>query len=270
MLTSIRTYDELGNYQLKLPVAELDLTVPFLVKDIQGLGPTEATVSTSTYAGLDGGILQAAKTSMRNIVLKIGYRPDYQSNQTVQSLRRDLYSYFAPKSEVRLRFYSDDYTDVRIVGIVESHEPSIFSKDPEVTISILCPDPYFKAFQATEINGYVNKAVYPSFVGNGEAGFLLELFVTRSISSVSLECAPNEDLVYTDPLIKDDILQISTVRGNKFARLTRGGETTTVLDAINGPMSMKFNPVTQNFYVQVAGASDMTFRLTHTPAYIGI
>lgn len=270
MLTSIRTYDELGNYQLKLPVAELDLTVPFLVKDVQGLGPTEATVSTSTYAGLDGGILQATKTGMRNIVMKIGYRPDYQSNQTVQSLRRDLYSYFAPKSEVRLRFYSDDYTDVRIVGVVESHEPVIFSKEPEVSISILCPDPYFKALNATEIDGYINTPVYPSFVGNAEAGFKLELFVSRSISSVRLECAPNEDIVYTDPLIKDDVLTISTIRGDKYARLLRGGVTTTVLDAIQGPMSMKFSPITENFYVRAAGASDMTFRLTHTSAYIGV
>lgn len=270
MLTRIQAYDELGNFLLKLPVASRDSSVPFIVKDVTGLGPVQATISSSNSAGQDGVAIQSSRLGSRNIVMKIGYHPDYQQNNTVQSLRRDLYSYFAPKREVRLRFYNDDYSDVQIVGTVESHEPVIFSKDPEVSISIICEDSYFQALKAVEINGFNNSEVFPSFIGTGSSGFYFELYVTRSISSVSLECSPNETIVYTGPMIAGDLLQISTVKGNKYARLTREGSTESVLDGISGSMNMVFNTITQSFYVRIAGASDITFRLTHTPTYIGI
>ena len=270
MLTSVRIYDELGNFQLKLPVAERDSTVPFIVKNITGLGPVTATVSTSTYAGQDGGTLQASKTGLRNIVMKIGYSPDYQSNQSIQSLRRDLYSYFAPKSEVRLRFYNDDYSDVRIVGVVESHEPSIFSKEPEVDISIICPYPFFNDIKQQEIDSYINTPVYPTFVGNAEAGLRVEVFISRSIGSISLESSPNTAIVYNGSMIANDILTISTVRGNKYARLTRDGDTQSVLDGISGSLNMVLGPLSSNFYVKAPGASDISYRLYYTPSFVGI
>lgn len=270
MLTDIRAYDELGNYLLKLPVAIRDSSVPFIVRDVAGLGPVQATISSSTSAGQDGVAIQASRLGDRNVVLKVGYHPDYQRNKTVQALRRDLYSYFAPKREVQLVFNNDDYADVRIIGVVESHEPVIFSKDPEVSISLICEDSYFKAIRSIEINGFNNSKVYPSFIGNGEAGFFFELYVNRSISSVTLVCEPNEPLKYSGSLIEGDLLQISTIKGNKYARLIRDGVTTSVLDNIDGTMSMVFNTVTQSFYVNIAGAPNVPFRLTHTPTYIGI
>lgn len=270
MLTSIRTYDELGNYLLKLPVVENDSSSPYKITNITGIGPVPATIANSTYAGLDGAILQATRVGVRNLVLTIGYRPDYQSNHTIQNLRRDLYKYFAPKSEVRLRFYQDDYSDMTITGTVESHEPKMFSEDPEVVISIMCEDPYFKAIKATEINSYNNTPVYPSFVGEGSAGFKVEVFVNRSISSISLESAPNAGIVCTTPMVAGDILEISTVRGRKYARLTRDGDTTSVLDAISGSLSMQLSPLSSNFYVRASGASNIPFRLTYTAAFVGV
>lgn len=270
MLTSIRTYDELGNYLLKLPVTENDSSSPYKIVNASGLGPVQATISTSTYAGLDGAILQATRVGARNIVLTIGYRPDHQSNHTIQNLRRDLYKYFAPKSEVRLRLYQDDYSDMTITGTVESHEPNMFSDDPEVVVSIMCEDPHFKAIKATEINSYINTPVFPSFVGEGSAGFKVEIFINRSIGSIRIKSAPNTDIVCTVPMVAGDILEISTVRGKKRALLTRNGDTISVLDAIAGSLSMQLSPLSSSFMVKAAGAANIPFRLTYTAAFVGV
>jgi hypothetical protein len=58
-----------------------------------------------------------------------------------------------PKRPVQLEFYSDDMPPVQISGIVESTEANPFSKDPELLVSIICPDPYFTALEPEVITG---------------------------------------------------------------------------------------------------------------------
>jgi len=58
-----------------------------------------------------------------------------------------------PKKATRLVFQSDDIVPVEIFGIVESVEVDLFSKDPEITVSIICPDPYFTAVDPTILTG---------------------------------------------------------------------------------------------------------------------
>ena len=64
-----------------------------------------------------------------------------------------IYSYFMPKRPIRFVFYSDDMIPVEIFGIVESVSVNPFSKDPEILVSIICPDPYFTALNPTVITG---------------------------------------------------------------------------------------------------------------------
>jgi hypothetical protein len=64
-----------------------------------------------------------------------------------------LYSYFMPKQAVRLELYSDDMEDLEITGVVESLTANMFSNDPEIQVSIICPDPYFSAIDPQIISG---------------------------------------------------------------------------------------------------------------------
>jgi hypothetical protein len=58
-----------------------------------------------------------------------------------------------PKRLTRLVFYSDDIPPVEISGIVETVEVNPFSSDPELLVSIVCPDPYFTALDPEVITG---------------------------------------------------------------------------------------------------------------------
>jgi hypothetical protein len=129
--------------------AETDL---IQIRNIDGLDPVKASVNTSPYGSVDGASFVGSSVLSRNIVLTLHPNPDWDT-WTFESLRRLLYSYFMPKRATRLVFFSDDMPPVEISGVVESCEVNLFSKDPEILVSIVCPSPYFTAVDATVITG---------------------------------------------------------------------------------------------------------------------
>ncbi len=270
MLAGIEVRNAVGTLVLTLPISVSIPEARYRVKDIDGLGPVKAEISTSSYASQDGGVLHAAKTGMRNIVLKLGYNVDYAANQTVEALRRDLYTYFPPKGEVTLRFLNQSYGTVEIKGIVETCDPVLFAKDPEVQISILCVDPRFTSLAPVIIDGFNNIAVNPVQVGMGGSGFLMELFINRSISQVTIVNLLTPDIVIEDAFLAGDVLRVSTARGKKYVDRFRGTNAGILNSLKSGSMAMMVDSRTTSFKVNVAGASDIPFRLTFTPNYLGV
>jgi len=150
--------------------AETDL---IQVRNISGLDPVKASVNTSPYGSVDGASYVGSSLTNRNIVLTLHPNPDYD-NWTFESLRRLIYAYFMPKRPTKLVFYSDDMIPVAISGIVEGVTVNMFSKDPELQVSIICPDPYFTALEATVITGQTVRpggdVVVVDYGGTIEAG----------------------------------------------------------------------------------------------------
>jgi Phage tail protein RIFT-related domain len=143
------------------------------VRNISGLDPVKASVNTSPYGSVDGASYVGSSLTNRNIVLTLHPNPDYD-NWTYESLRRLIYAYFMPKRPTKLVFYSDDMIPVEISGIVEGVIVNMFSKDPELQVSIICPDPYFTALEATVITGQTVRpggdVVVVDYGGTIEAG----------------------------------------------------------------------------------------------------
>jgi hypothetical protein len=154
----------------------------FQLHNINGLGPVTAQINTLPFGAYDGEFHIGSFVGKRNIVLTIGLNPDW-ATMSVADLRLALYAYFMPKSQVTLKFTTTNLPDVQINGYVESCEPNIFSKDPEIVISILCPEPSFVATEPTTLAGVV--AVSPGggipedyeyeidYAGNIATGFKL-------------------------------------------------------------------------------------------------
>lgn len=148
--------------------AETDLVQ---IRNVDGLDPVKASVNTSLFGSVDGSAYTGASVDKRNIVLTLHPNPDWDL-WSFENLRRLLYSYFMPKRALRLVFYSDDMIPVEISGIVEDVQANQFSKDPELIVSVVCPDPYFTALEPVVITGQAN-AEGPEIVeynGSVEAG----------------------------------------------------------------------------------------------------
>lgn len=153
MLTEVKAYSSWQSAPT-LPLSETGRAETDLIqiRNIDGLDPVKASVNTSPLGSVDGAAYTGSNVVSRNIVLTLHPNPDW-ANWTYESLRRLVYSYFMPKSPTRLVFYSDDIPPVEISGVVESCDVNPFSVDPEILVSIVCPDPHFTALDPEIVTG---------------------------------------------------------------------------------------------------------------------
>lgn len=212
------------------PIVDQNASLDMIqIKDITGLGPVKATVNTTQYGSIDGEAFNGSFTPQRNIVLTIGLNPDW-ANETYESLRQTLYSYFMPETQVRLRFTSTHMAQVEISGYVESCEPDMFSQDPEYQISIICPQPYFVAVNATVVqdvtqalNGTNDYIV--NYEGSVDVGFTVDVTLPSGGTAFSgevrvLNKTPSTKLIIVSGVAVSttQYFEMSSVQGNKYAR----------------------------------------------------
>ena len=147
------------------------------IRNIDGIDPVKAAITTSPFGSVDGVAYTGSNVASRNIVLTLHPNPDW-NDWTFEGLRRLVYSYFMPKLLTRLVFYSTDMPPVEIFGYVESCEVNPFASDIEIQVSIICPDPYFTAVDGTVILGVSNDGsslVDVPYNGSIEAGINVEV-----------------------------------------------------------------------------------------------
>jgi hypothetical protein len=235
----------------------------YLVKEVEGLDPVDATLTYSSIANQDDEQEQSSKRVKRNLVLKLGYEPDYV-NDSVKKLRDRLYGFFMPKTQVRLRFYADDMPTVEIVGRVEKMSAPLFARDPEATISIICAKSSFYELETLKTTGYTTSLAtetVANYLGTIATGGLLKISPDRPIDTFTVyNRLPDDSVqsqVFVFPLIAGDVLDINSVSLSKYARVSRVGSSSTfsVLFGIS-PYSqwLTLYPGQNRFRVLAAGA----------------
>ena len=160
-------------------VAGSESTDPIQILNIDGLGPVAADIQASSYANIDGSFFSGSSVGKRNIVLTLGLNPNW-ATQTYESLRNIVYKYFMTEQKVKLQFTTTNLTMCEITGYIESCEPNIFSKDPQMVISILCPNPFFTDVSETVLTGLTTAidsvtTVAINYLGTISSGFTLDI-----------------------------------------------------------------------------------------------
>jgi Phage tail protein len=259
---------------LTLPLQ--DISGGYVVKDIEGLDPVKAIIVTSGFANRDGVEYEAARRESRNIVLKLGFNPDWLTT-TPKSLRDNLYKWFMTKQQVELRFYEDTGLVVSIVGRVESNDSPRFVSDPDASISILCFLPDFIGMTNELVSGNSTAGSTESvinYVGTSETGFLFTLNVNRSISGFALYLRGTDGIQYeldfAAALVSGDVVKISTVQGNKYATITHSGVTSSILYGIS-PSSpwLTLFPGANNLRLLISGAA-IPYTIAYMDKYGGL
>lgn len=253
-----------------------DVTDGFIIEDIEGLDPVKATLVSSSFAALDGSQYQSSRRENRNIVLKIGLEPNWAVDN-IRSLRHKLYEYLMPKSKISLRFYDSTGLVVEISGRVESFETSLFSKNPQIDVSVICFDPDFVELDPVEISGYTvsnTSETLISYDGTVEAGFEFVLNVDRVLNEFTIYMRSPDDVVksldFSASLIAGDVLTISTITGNKHVTLVRSGTTSSLLYGLS-PQSNWHELFRGENYIRVyAEGAAIPFDLTYTTRHGGL
>lgn len=245
------------------------LVIPFVdgadglfIQDIDGLDPVKATLVSSSFANVDGEQYQSSRREPRNLVFKMGVDTT-QFYGSVSALRRKTMQYLMPEAEISLRFFSDDFPTVEIAGVVESFDWPLFAQEPEVTISIMCYEPDFLELIPVSLAGTTSTVPTESLVGYAgtiETGFLFKIMVDRALSEFTIHHRSSSDklstLEFADSLVAGDVLEISTVTGDKRVDLIRNGTRSSILYAMS-PYSNWINlfPGANHISVNAEGAS---------------
>jgi hypothetical protein len=273
ILTHIVANDVLGR-SFSLPLAENN--TGFTLSDVEGLDPVKASVVTSSFAQLDGSQFQSASRENRNIVLTVQLEP-YYGEKSVVELRSELYAFFMPKSEVLLKFYMDDQYAVYTTGVVESFETALFSRKPEVRISVICPNPNFIRSAPLVVPGTTTDQGDDMVINNPgtvDSGFVLTISPDRPIANFSVYNRHGGGLPkvfeFSGDVAAGNSVTLSTVPLSKYINVIANNIPSSALHMV-APTSvwMPLTPGENFFRVAIAGAA-IPYQIEYTPLYGGL
>lgn len=277
----------------------------FIVKEITGLGPSKATISTTALATTDGAVFNGSRLEPRNIVLTL----DMSLAADAEELRQLTYKYFPIKKYLTFGIETKE-RKLEAYGYVESNEPSIFSSGETAQISIVCPDPYF--YSASGKNVTVFSGISPMFefpfsneslsenllemgaithkqentvvyTGDASVGVTITIHaIGDDVKNITIYNSRTREMmrVNTD-LIKtmtgeafrtgDDII-ICTKRGMKSVTLLRAGTTTNILNALARDSSWFQLSKGDNMFAYDCeeGALNVQFKIENDVIYEGV
>jgi hypothetical protein len=236
----LKSLDALNGQGSQLHLSLDDAVSGFSVKEIEGLDPVAATISSGTFAMLDGEQYYSARRQKRNIKITLGLNPDFAVSD-VKTLRDQLYSYFMPKSNITLTFnmfdrfaetLDDQNLNLTIDGVVESFDSPLFVQDPQVVISILNFNPDFVDPREILVQGSMTDLPIIDYRGSVSTGILLTVrplqpndgsYHTTSfgVTHITPDGAyHNLDLTWDLYDYQGQSIQISSVPGDKYAKFS--------------------------------------------------
>lgn len=277
----------------------------FIVKEITGLGASNATINTTEVVAYDGGIYNSSRLQTRNIVLSLAFMQT--STQTIEEVRHLSYKYFPIKRKVTLTFETDTRT-ASISGYVEANDPNIFSEEEGSDISIICPDPYFystsnsitvfsgieAAFEFPfcndsltedllvmgEIQNVTEANIY--YDGDAEIGVTITIHAIGSVSNITIYNSGTRETMAIDTdkieditgsgIVSGDEIIICTVNGSKSITLIRDGVSTNILNCLDKDTDWFKLAAGDNIFAYTAdeGVYNMLFTVENQIAYEGI
>lgn len=280
MLTKVEAYG-FPVLPLELPLDSEDS--PIQIKDIQGLDPVKATITTLPLSQHE--LVTGTSVGKRNIVFKFGLNPNWE-DQTSEGLRKLLHQYFMPQAQVALRFYSTHMATVQIGGFVESCDANIFSEDPEYQVSVICPK---APFQAVEPKNAVGVTTNWGGIGAGE-GYSIGyegtiptgLYLRLASNPTVTEYEEQFRVTTIDPLLREfrfrgrvdsaRIIELNSVYGEKYIRNntpTTGLLRNLLSTMTNGSTWPVLYPGMNHFQVR-AHTEGITWVMQYTELYGGI
>lgn len=226
-MTVVKSIELVGRDTVILPIVGATSREEFLLKEASGLGPPDVDVhmGTTLYAG---DIYHGRRPQAREIVLRVGLNPDY-SNTAVSDLRARLYQLLSTKQALKIwvRFVYDetdlnldpnDYAYV-IDGYFKRVEIVPFSKDPEVQITITCPQALFS--HPVELTFGTLDVFNP---GTAPTPFYITMTLNEYTNDVVIYTIPFEEDNYISQgysLYPYDILELNTDPGSRGFWFTR-------------------------------------------------
>lgn len=281
-------------YELKVKydknsIYTLTASPNYTIYKITGLEPPQANVNTSENATTDGSTLNSVKVTKRNLVLYMTIEGDVEAN------RINLYKYFPFKKNIEI-YYKNGSRDVYIEGVVESINTGHFDKKQIAQVSIICPQPYFKA--VTDLVSYFSEVssmfqfpfsipksgiefstittnIRKSIINTGEieSGLIIELNAIAPVAKpVIYDVFKRTHLALNFTMQTNDKITINTHQGKKSIVLTRNGVDSNAMGYMTPDSHWLTLDVGDNVftYDSESGNANLQLTFTTTAMYGGV
>lgn len=258
-----------GLYTIDLPHFGLRSTNKFVLKSADGLGPPEIDNF------LVNGIYNGRQAQDRQVIIRVGLAPNYAISETPSSLRTMLYGLLTsgPDDSILLQLMNGPTVMMQTKGYVSKVEPVIYTKDPEVQITIDCEGPYLKAPALTTLVPTTKDTfAVDSPFGTDTFGFYYELTFTANVTNWILYtggpgAGAKMELDYA--FLSGDKLMVDTRKGQRSIKRTRAGATTNLIYTLSSDsIWVELHPGTNNFWTS-STAFDWG-KVVFTPQYWGV
>lgn len=264
---------------------------PYTVVEFSGLNPPKSTININESPLIDGGTFNSSKTQVRS--MNIAFAVEYDA----EASRLNAYKVLQPKKPIRMYFKSD-LLDVFIDGYVEDVDPTWWAKKQTITVSILCPAPYFKsaqeiinelkatnpafhfAFASTDDKelkfGIIESLASVLVENNGavEAGLIFEIYARDTVTGITIANAETSDFMTLNLTMEaGDLITITTAQGAKSITLLRNGQTTNVFNYLAMNSTWLMLPVggaVFSYDVDAGEDTDLEITIKHYDLFEGV
>lgn len=268
---------------------------PYLLADCDGIYTVINKVGISDNTMNDGATYQGAVVSKRNIVLTLKDKSNHRLN------RYQLYQLFPPDTKGTL-IYSEDGVDRVIDYYVEKIDPDSIDKVRTATVSLICPDPFFRATSDITLTmaGWESgfKFIH-AFTAEGETfgarineklktienysgakgiGLTIEIIANGAVHNPSITQVETGNFIKVGTLahpmnmVSGDVLTITTETNNKKVMLTHEGVTTEINEYLDeeSEFIQLIAGINTIGYAAESGEAYMTVKLTYREKYLGV
>lgn len=271
----------------------------YQVMSILGLNPPNAQINQTSLANLDGAEFNSSKLLPRNIVITLKLNG---AGLTVENTRQELYKFFPTKEWCKF-YFKNENRNVYIEGYAETNEIDLFAMSQVMQISIICPQPYFKAIDETidDISKIAENFKFPFSFGSKGAttlnvqdtntdnaipfseislnkvtniyndsetntGVIIEINVLNNINNIEIRnTKTGEKLILDYDFEENDKIIINTNRGQKSIRLVRDAVIYNLFSAIQEGSKFLQLLTGDNFfsYLVDGGVGDSYINMTY-------
>lgn len=264
---------------------ELTNNPKYTVYKIEGLNPPQATINSSVNTTSDGSKINNVRLENRNIVIYTTIEGDVEAN------RINLYKYFPVKKSVKL-YFTNRSREVYICGTVELIECDVFTNKQVAQISLICPQPYFKAVdelvtlfsdvsamfsfpfsissagvEVSAITTNIRKSIINT--GDVDTGVVIKLFAVASVvKPVIYDVLKRTHLKLNFTMLAGDTLVINTNVGEKSIELIRDGVTYNAMGYMVQDSAWFILGAGDNVFTYDAESGGSNLQLTFTTAIL--
>lgn len=270
-------------------VLNLSTSSKYTLYKITGLQPPASAVNTSNNATSDGVTINSVRVGKRNIVLYIALEGDVERN------RINLYKYFPLKQTVTI-YFKNSSRDVCIEGTVELINCDFFVKKQVVQVSIICPQPYFKAIndvvsyfsdvsalfqfpfsisgtgvELSAITTNIRKSIINA--GDVASGMLIELYAIGTVvNPIIYDVLKRTHIKLTCTMEAGDTIVINTNHGQKSITRVRAGVSSNIMGCMYPSSSWLTLEAGDNVFTYdcEAGNSNLQITVTTPVLYGGV